>query len=52
MRLITARTVKDYGRTHPDAAQAIATWCAMVEAARWVDADALRRAVGRSVRPI
>lgn len=52
MRLLTARTVEEFAREHPDAAQALSDWCATVGAARWQDADHMRRAVGSSVRPI
>lgn len=35
MRLITRRTLEDFARQHADAAQALADWCAQIEAARW-----------------
>lgn len=37
MRLITRRTVEDFAARHADARQALADWCAMVEAAAWRD---------------
>lgn len=52
MRLITARTVERYAERHAGAAQALSDWCAMVEAARWRNADDVRRSCGVSARPI
>ncbi len=52
MRLVTARTVSEYGRAHPDVAQALSDWVAIVEAACWISGDHLRKAVGKSARPL
>ena len=52
MRLITARTVERYAERHAGAAQALSDWCAMVEAARWADADQVRASSTFPARPV
>lgn len=52
MRLLTRRTIEKFAVEHSAARQALADWCAMVESAGWCDADAVRRSVGGSVRPV
>ncbi len=52
MRLITRRTIEAFAESHEDAAQALADWCAMVEAARWTDAIHLQETSRFPARPI
>lgn len=52
MRLITRRTIERFAETHADARDALATWCTMVEVARWLNADHLASSSTFPARPI
>ncbi len=52
MRLITAKTIEEFGEAHADSREVMAQWCAMVSAARWCDADHVRQSSAFPVRPI
>lgn len=52
MWLITARTIEEFAWRHADARQALADWCASVEAATWRSDAEVRSSFPRSCRPI
>lgn len=52
MRLLTARTIEHFAANHAGSRQALADWSAMVEAARWRDAEHLRSSSSFPARPI
>lgn len=52
MRLITARTIEEYGAEHAELRRQLSDWCAMVEAARWHDANEVLASSSFPVRPI
>lgn len=52
MRLLTRRTIENFGEAHSDAEQALSEWCFVVEAGRWMKADDMQRQFGKSARAI
>lgn len=43
MFLVTARTIEQYAKLHPDARSALGRWCDLVRAAAWRSADEVCR---------
>ncbi len=52
MRLLTRRTIEHFAGRHAAARQALADFCAMVEAARWRDANHLTTTSTFPARPV